>query len=135
MKRIVKGIAQVMAVAACAAMFAAAPAVAQKQPKAAKTPATTGIITGAITGEHGMPLSGAKITLLALDTKSTSTATTDANGVYTFDNLQPGDYEVTFTSKGYVEKTEHARVKAGKKNSMSERMKVPYVAKAPSPNQ
>jgi hypothetical protein len=135
MNRIVKRIAPLLAVAACAAMFAAAPAVAQKQPKAAKTPATTGIITGAITGEHGMPLSGAKITLLALDTKSTSTATTDANGVYTFDNLQPGDYEVTFDSKGYVEKTERTRVKAGKKVNMGERMKVPYVAPAPDAKQ
>jgi uncharacterized surface anchored protein len=135
MNRIVKRVAQVLAVAVCAAMFAAAPAVAQKQPKAAKTPATTGIITGAITGEHGMPLSGAKITLLALDTKSTSTATTDANGVYTFDNLQPGDYEVTFDSKGYVEKTECTRVKAGKKVNMGERMKVPYVAPAPDAKQ
>jgi uncharacterized surface anchored protein len=131
MKRIVKRIAQAVAILACAVMFIAGPAFAQKQPKAAKTPATTGTITGTITGEHGMPLSGAKITLLALDTKSTSTATTDANGAYTFDNLQPGDYEVTFTSKGYVEKTERTRVKAGKKNNIGERMKVPYVPKAP----
>jgi 5-hydroxyisourate hydrolase-like protein (transthyretin family) len=135
MNRIVKRISKLMAIAACAALFVAAPALAQKQPKAAKTPATTGIITGSISGEHGMPLSGAKITLLALDTKSTSTATTDANGVYTFDNLQPGDYEVTFDSKGYVEKTERTRVKAGKKVNMGERMKVPYVAPAPDAKQ
>ena len=122
-------------VAAIALAIFVAPVLAQKQPKAPKTPATTGTITGTITGEHGMPLSGAKITLLALDTKSTSAATTDANGVYTFDNLQPGDYEVTFTSKGYVEKTEHARVKAGKKNGISERMKAPFVPKAPDANQ
>jgi uncharacterized surface anchored protein len=134
MNGIVKRSAQVMAIAACALTFVSALAFAQKQPKAAKSPATTGTITGTITGEHGMPLSGAKITLLALDTKSTSTATTDANGAYTFDNLQPGDYEVTFTSKGYVEKTERTHVKAGKKNGMSERMKVPYVPKPPSAN-
>ena len=117
--------------AALALVVAASPSLAQKQPKTPKTPATTGIITGTITGEHGMPLSGAKVTLLALDTKSTSTATTDANGIYTFDNLQPGEYEVTFDSKGYVEKTERAKVKAGKKNNIGERMKVPYVAPTP----
>jgi 5-hydroxyisourate hydrolase-like protein (transthyretin family) len=124
-------IQRLAAFTALAIAFLAAPAFAQKQPKAPKTPATTGTITGTITGEHGMPLSGAKITLLALDTKSTSTATTDANGVYTFDNLQPGEYEVTFDSKGYVEKTEHTKVKAGKKNNVGERMKVPYVAPPP----
>jgi uncharacterized surface anchored protein len=108
-----------------------APAFAQKQPKAPKTPATTGTIGGTITGEHGVPLSGAKITLLALDTKSTSTATTDANGIYTFDNLQPGEYEATFDSKGYVQKVERTKVKAGKKNNIGERLKVPYVPKPP----
>jgi hypothetical protein len=104
---------------------------AQKAPKPPKVPATTGGIAGTITGEHGTPLSGVRVTLASEEAKTTTTATTDANGAYGFENLKPGAYDVTFESKGYLSKEERTRVKAGKKNNLGERMKLPPVPKKP----
>jgi uncharacterized surface anchored protein len=113
---------------------AAVPAWAQKTPKPPKAPATTGSIAGNLTGDHGVPLSGVKVTLTSEDTKTVTTATTDADGAYTFENLKPGEYDIQFDSKGYVTKAERVRVKAGKKDNASEHMKPPPVPKKPDTN-
>jgi 5-hydroxyisourate hydrolase-like protein (transthyretin family) len=98
---------------------------------AQKTPETTGSIGGSVTGEHGTPLSGARVTLISEADKTTKTATTDANGAYAFEDLTPGEYDLQFDSKSYVTKTERVHVKAGKKDNVGERMKLPPVPKKP----
>lgn len=101
------------------------PAAAQKAPKPPKAPATTGTIAGTLTGDHGTPLSGARVTLTSEEAKTTTTATTDAGGAYAFEDLKPGEYDLQFDSKGYVSKAERVHVKAGKKDNVSEHMKPP----------
>jgi len=81
----------VVAVAVVFIALISVPAQAQKAPKLAKTPATVGSIGGAVTGEHGTPLSGARVTLTSEADKTQKTATTDANGEYGFENLTPGE--------------------------------------------
>ena len=53
------------------------------------------------------------------------------NGDYSYQNLKPGAYDVTFESKGYVSKQERTRAKAGKKTGVSEHLKPPPVPKKP----
>jgi Carboxypeptidase regulatory-like domain len=54
----------------------------------------TGTITDASTNQ---PISGAKVTLGAIST------TSDASGVYLFNNLTVGTYPLTVTKAGYQE--------------------------------
>jgi Fe(3+) dicitrate transport protein len=121
----------VVAVAVVFIALISVPAQAQKAPKLAKTPATVGSIGGAVTGEHGTPLSGARVTLTSEADKTQKTATTDANGEYAFENLTPGEYDLQFDSKGYISKTERLHVKAGKKDNAGERMHLPPQPKKP----
>jgi hypothetical protein len=121
----------IAAVAALLFAVVAPAARAQKAPKAAKTPATVGSIGGTITGEHGTPLSGARITLTSEADNTQKTATTDANGEYAFENLAPGEYDLQFDSKGYVSKTDRVHVKAGKRDNAGGRMKLPPQPKKP----
>jgi|HubBroStandDraft_6_1064221.scaffolds.fasta_scaffold105248_2 hypothetical protein len=121
----------VIAVAMLVVALLASTADAQKAPKPPKTPETTGSIGGSVTGEHGTPLSGARVTLISESDKTTKTATTDANGAYAFEDLTPGEYDLQFDSKSYVTKTERVHVKAGKKDNVGERMKLPPVPKKP----
>ena len=120
-----------MAIATSLVALFALPAGAQKTPKPAKTPSTTGSIAGTLTGEHGTPLSGARVTLTSEADNKQSTATTDANGAFVFDNLTPGEYDVQFDSKGYLSKSDRVHVKAGKKDNVSQRMKLPPQPKKP----
>lgn len=119
----------------CAAVLAllfalsSSPDGAQKAPKPPKAPSTTGSIAGTLTGEHGTPLSGARVTLISEADKTQTTATTDAGGAYSFEDLKPGEYDLQFDSKSYVTKTERVHVKAGKKDNVSEHMKLPPVPK------
>jgi protocatechuate 3,4-dioxygenase beta subunit len=123
--------AGIVAVAALFFAVVAPAARAQKAPKAAKTPSTVGSIGGTITGEHGTPLSGARVTLTSEADNTQKTATTDANGEYSFENLAPGEYDLQFDSKGYVSKTDRVHVKAGKKDNEGGRMKLPPQPKKP----
>ncbi len=120
-----------IAVVALIYALSASPTDAQKAPKPPKTPVTTGGIGGTLTGEHGTPLSGARVTLISEADKTTKTATTDANGAYAFEDLAPGEYDLQFESKSYVTKTERVHVKAGKKDNASEHMKLPPEPKKP----
>jgi hypothetical protein len=120
-----------IAMAALFVALVAAPAGAQKAPKPAKTPSTTGSIAGTLTGEHGTPLSGARVTLTSEADKKQKTATTDAGGAFAFEDLAPGEYDVQFDSKGYVTKADRVHVKAGKKDNVSQRMKLPQQPKKP----
>ncbi len=51
-----------------------------------------GIVTDAVTGA---PIKGVQATLDSLQ------ANTDANGAYSFTNIEPGDYVVQFNKDGY----------------------------------
>jgi hypothetical protein len=86
------------AVAAAVAVIVAAPALAQN---------TTAGIAGRVTGADGKPLAGASVTIVHLESRSTNTVATDAEGRYNARGLRPGGpYTITITKDGLVDKRE-----------------------------
>lgn len=84
------------AIAVAVAVVAAAPALAQN---------TTASLGGAITGSDGRPVAGATVTVVHVESGTTSTATTDAQGRYALRALRPGGpYTVTVTGGGLTER-------------------------------
>ena len=53
-----------------------------------------GKITGTVTNDNGAPLITVLLTLKASDGDVVATTVTNGNGVYVFDNVEPGDYTV-----------------------------------------
>jgi len=71
--------------------------------------ATTGVINGTVSDQHGAPISGVTMSLLPGGT----TTTTDVNGFYSFGALNPGNYSVTAAMSGYNTQTKAGVVVAG----------------------
>jgi hypothetical protein len=63
---------------------------------------TTGQISGTVTDQNGAVVQGASVTVTNLDTNQTRTATTNSDGVYSFQLLQAGRYKVAVDSKGFA---------------------------------
>jgi len=62
---------------------------------------TTSRVTGVVTDSVGAAVSGATVTLRNEGTNSSLTTETSDSGVYTFDLIQPGNYEVTVEKQGF----------------------------------
>jgi hypothetical protein len=73
----------------------------------------TGQISGKVTDPNGAAVPGATVTAKNTGTGAERTATTDADGVYTMTNLQPGIYDVTATGTGFQPGTQRAEVSTG----------------------
>jgi hypothetical protein len=69
---------------------------------------TTGTISGTVTDKGGAVVSGATVTIKELATGEQRTATTNGVGEYSFPALNPGSYEIRFTSAGFGPLLEHA---------------------------
>jgi outer membrane receptor protein involved in Fe transport len=63
--------------------------------------ASTGGLAGTVTDPSGGVISGASVTATSLDTGQSRTTTTDANGLYKFSLLPPGNYSVKFSATGF----------------------------------
>jgi len=63
--------------------------------------ASTGALAGTVTDASGAVIAGAEVTSTSLATGQTRTTTTDANGLYKFSLLPPGNYSVKFSAKGF----------------------------------
>jgi hypothetical protein len=63
---------------------------------------TTGVIQGTVTDPTGAVLPGASVEARNLGTNLSRTTTTDGDGRYTFLQLPPGGYRVTFTMSGFA---------------------------------
>jgi len=74
--------------------------------------AAVGTVEGTVTGTASAPVEGATVRLLDGATE-VDTATTDADGGYSFAGVPPGDYTVSVTATGYVAATEDVTVVAG----------------------
>jgi len=71
-------------------------------------PQTSGAISGTVTDAGtGQPIGGATVSYTG------GSASTDANGVYTLSNAQPGTYSVLAGATGYVSQTATATVSSG----------------------
>ncbi len=87
-----------VAVAVAVVFVAAAPALAQN---------TTAAVGGQVTGADGKPVAGATVTILHLDSGSTNTVTTDADGRYGARGLRPGGpYTITISKAGQTDRRE-----------------------------
>jgi outer membrane receptor protein involved in Fe transport len=63
--------------------------------------ASTGALAGTVTDPSGAVISGATVTATSLATGQTRTTTTDANGLYKFSLLPPGNYNVKISAMGF----------------------------------
>ena len=63
--------------------------------------AATGNIRGAVTDPNGEAVSNATVTIKNIGTGLDRKLTTNSEGLYTADNLQPGEYEVTAQAQGF----------------------------------
>jgi hypothetical protein len=74
-------------------LFAASATFAQVQ---------TGTITGVVTDEQGAVMPGVTVMAESDALIVAQTVTTNANGIYTVINLQPGEYTLTFETQGFA---------------------------------
>ena len=58
-------------------------------------------IDGEITDPNGAVVQGAQVILESKDTKQTSTFVSDPNGLYSFQNVLPGIYQLTVKAQGF----------------------------------
>ncbi|MFZ0743319.1 MAG: TonB-dependent receptor, partial [Terracidiphilus sp.] len=90
--RLCCGTAPRVLVLLCLAALAACPLVAQS---------TFGSILGTVRDSTGALLQGAQVTLVNADTTAKRTAVTDANGNYSFRNIDVGGYTLTISAPGF----------------------------------
>ncbi|MGB9695093.1 MAG: transporter substrate-binding domain-containing protein [Caldisericaceae bacterium] len=69
--------------------------------------AKTGIVSGTVFGNDGKPVSGASVSLGNLS------ATTDANGRFSFENVKSGDYVLAVSAQGAAPASEKLAVSEG----------------------
>src|SRR5436190_5170673 len=62
---------------------------------------TTGVITGLVTDQSGAVLPGATVVVKRIDTGRTTEVVTNQDGRYLATQLDPGNYEVTFSMTGF----------------------------------
>src|SRR5215813_11009313 len=62
---------------------------------------TYGAITGSVIDPSGAAITDAKVTLTNLGTTETRTQPTNADGLYSFVNLVPGDYKIDVEKSGF----------------------------------
>lgn len=98
----------------------------------------TGTIIGNVSDEHGTPLAGAKITLIAENAKQAKDqlmdASTDGTGEFRFDSVKAGRYSIRFDAKGLISKTETINVKPAHKTNVNVHLKLPSEPKPKSDN-
>ena len=67
---------------------------------------TTGSVYGAVTDPTGAAIPAAAVTIKDVHTGVTQRATTNGSGEYTFTTVNPGDYIVTTSAKGFKTQTQ-----------------------------
>jgi len=74
---------------------------------------TTGDIAGSITDPAGSVIPNAKVVLTNTDTRSVTTTMTDAQGLYRFPLLKPGNYSLEASATGFQTVTRNVSVTLG----------------------
>src|SRR5262245_708239 len=60
-----------------------------------------GTVTGTVTDPNGAVIGGAEVTLTSVQTKLSRVTTSNAEGLYRFEAVDPGTYSVKITAKGF----------------------------------
>ncbi|HEV2386133.1 MAG TPA: TonB-dependent receptor [Candidatus Acidoferrales bacterium] len=84
-----------------------------------------GAITGTARDSSGAVVPGARVEVVNLATNSRGSATTDGNGRFVVDNLQPGTYTVTVDASGFATyKQENVIVEVGRSTPIDATLQV-----------
>jgi hypothetical protein len=67
----------------------------------ARGQSTFGSISGTVVDTSGAVVSGAQVTLTSIDTGAKATFNTDQNGLYSFANVNPGEYTIDVDKTGF----------------------------------
>lgn len=78
----------------------------------------TGSIRGVVKDEQGAVVSNTTVTVKNKATGETRKGNAGDDGLYTFSNLQPGEYEVTFEAQNFAQRTIPATVQVGSSTSV-----------------
>src|SRR5215510_4145292 len=73
----------------------------------------TGAINGTVTDQHGASIANAAVTAVSRDTAAARKLSSGVEGGFTFDNLQPGDYQVKVEREGFATQTQTVSVPVG----------------------
>jgi hypothetical protein len=92
-----------------------------------------GSIIGTVTEKHAGPLAGARVSVSNIQTGSSTSVSTDANGQFTAENLLAGAYKVSISANGLVTQEVKVAVKVGHKSKLSVTLKPPPPPVAPPP--
>src|SRR5438445_1828935 len=65
-----------------------------------------GSLTGTVVDQQNAVVSGAQVKATHLATATTMTTTTDSSGSFRFNLIQPGDYKIEISAKGFKTSTE-----------------------------
>jgi outer membrane receptor protein involved in Fe transport len=90
--------------------------------------AETGQIVGTVHDSSGAVVPGAMVTVKGVATGTQRSEAADANGNFTFTNLQPQGYTVTIEAKGFATLAERADVAVGSKVGLDVKLEVSGVA-------
>jgi len=83
-----------------------------------------GIVLGTVSDASGAVVSDAAVTLTDLSTKSSRSVTTNNTGRYTFVDVNPGNYEITFVKQGFNTNKTQVTVQVGQANTINMALKV-----------
>ncbi|PYT64687.1 MAG: hypothetical protein DMG39_31355 [Acidobacteria bacterium] len=76
------------------------------KPSFPQATATQAQLNGAVRDQSGGAVANSSITLREVDTNSIYTATSNADGLYTFAIVPPGKYELTAEARGFGKYTQ-----------------------------
>ena len=88
---------------------------------AAHAQSTFGTIAGIVTSSAKLPIAGAPVTAVGLDTDSIRTTISGSDGMYSFPDFRPGSYSVLSQAEGYPDSTVSS-LKAPRRSSSVSRL-------------
>jgi len=89
---------------------------------------TTGVISGVVTDRQGAVVPSVQVSARDTASGEIRTDTTNSSGEYSFAALRPGDYEITFTLKGFATIVENATLNVTEHIAVNTVMQVSSVA-------
>jgi hypothetical protein len=105
-------------------------------PVLAQTP--TGSVSGVVKDQQGAVIQNATVTVINKDTGAARSANTGSDGIYSVENLLPGDYEVKIDAQGFATQNTSVVVQVGRLSSVDATLRagakgevVDVVAEAP----
>jgi outer membrane receptor protein involved in Fe transport len=82
----------------------------------------TGQVSGTVTDPSGAVVAGANVTVTAVATQATRTATTDTSGYYLVTALPPATYRVSIEAKGFAKQAANVTVQVGGKTTFDAKL-------------